>query len=365
MKMYADGKNAPNLSAWKVDEHDFPHSGSRGEQMRFLVRYGELAANSHNTQPWLFQVRDEAIGVYWDATRALRLSDPIRRQGTISLGCALGNLVVAAEYFGLTPRVTYGQDSAETDPVATVHLEKAAGDVSLHARLFPALAERRMNRFPYTRRPIEADTLASLRTLTDVEGVSISFVSDALLRDCMLSVVYHSTVGTQGNAQIVREWAAWMRPRNTTRYDGIPLTEDFGFPGALSLIAPLVWSMTPGKVQAKNTQKLFSTAPVFFVISGPDTQTGWLRTGQALTYLGLAATQAHIAYAPWGAVVEHQPSADLVRDVLHLSERVLFFGRLGYSMKVPPVHTPRRPLEDVLREGTYAPHRSVSTEAQV
>lgn len=367
MVALAKGHQRLNLQAWHVQAQDYPKGGTRDEQMKFLVRYALLAANSHNTQPWKFQVKkDSTIELYWDEERALPLSDPQQRQGMISLGCTIGNLVVAGEHFGFAAEVTSRRDWEPALPVATLHMEPTPSDGS-HGALFDAIPKRRMNRFPYTQRPISDDILAMLRAVSHVEEVSISFVSEPLLRDVLLSAVYHSTVGTQGNMDIVKEWSAWMRPRNTPLYDGIPLTEDFGFPGPSSLIAPFVWKVTPGTWQARNTQKLFSTAPVFFVLSGLDTQESWLRTGRALTYLGLATTVHGISYAPWGAVVEHERSAELVHDVLHLSptERVLFFGRLGYAKKVPPVHSPRRPVEDVLREHEYTSFESSATEIQV
>ena len=344
-----NGQQRPNLQAWNVQARDYPHTGTRAEQMKFLIQYALLAANSHNTQPWKFQVYDSTIELYWDEERALPLSDPLQRQGMISLGCSLGNLVVAGEHFGFAPQIVYGSAVEHISRVAVVHMHEASSQGE-HAPLFDALPTRRMNRFPYMQQPLTAESRASLLALSQSEGVMLTMVDDALGRDVLLSAVYHSTLGTQGNMQIVEEWSKWMRPRNTRHYDGIPLTEDFGFPGPLAYIAPFVWSMTPGRVQARNTRKLFATAPAFFVISGPDSQEGWLRAGQALSYLGLAATQESLAYAPWGAVVEYEPTAHLVRNLLRLEGRVLFFGRLGYAKHGPPLHTPRRPLDEVLRE---------------
>lgn len=54
------------------------------------------APSSHNTQPWLFDCRDERIDLLADRTRALPANDPEDRELTISCGCALMTLRVAA-----------------------------------------------------------------------------------------------------------------------------------------------------------------------------------------------------------------------------------------------------------------------------
>jgi len=43
--------NETALSAWRVDEPDFPSGGSIEGKLRFAVNYAILASSSHNTQP--------------------------------------------------------------------------------------------------------------------------------------------------------------------------------------------------------------------------------------------------------------------------------------------------------------------------
>ena len=59
-----------------------------------------LAASPHNTQPWLFDVTDDAIDVYADRARHLGSFDPFRREMHLGLGCAIENLVRATRVFG-------------------------------------------------------------------------------------------------------------------------------------------------------------------------------------------------------------------------------------------------------------------------
>src|SRR5215470_12964749 len=66
------------------------------EAPRALVRAAILAANPHNTQPWLFKIADTRIDVYADTARNLGSFDPFLREMHIGLGCAVENMVLAA-----------------------------------------------------------------------------------------------------------------------------------------------------------------------------------------------------------------------------------------------------------------------------
>ncbi len=65
------------------------------------MRAGILAANPHNTQPWLFQVGATRIELFADIRRNLGAFDPYLREMHIGLGCALENMTRTAPRPGL------------------------------------------------------------------------------------------------------------------------------------------------------------------------------------------------------------------------------------------------------------------------
>ncbi len=65
-------------------------------QTRDLIRYATLAANGHNTQPWLFRPDDDGIAILPDLQRRTPVVDPDDHHLFISLGCAAENLAIAA-----------------------------------------------------------------------------------------------------------------------------------------------------------------------------------------------------------------------------------------------------------------------------
>ena len=108
-----------------------------------LLRYATLAASSHNTQPWRFELADDCIRVFADAGRQLLVADPDRRELFLSVGCAVENLVVAAEQLGYVATVSYEESEGgiraadsgchrASRPHALPAVAGGGGDVSRH-----------------------------------------------------------------------------------------------------------------------------------------------------------------------------------------------------------------------------------------
>jgi hypothetical protein len=67
---------------------------SAADRITLPLRAAILAASPHNTQPWLFQVKDNSITLFADRARNLGSFDPFRREMHLGLGAALENLVL-------------------------------------------------------------------------------------------------------------------------------------------------------------------------------------------------------------------------------------------------------------------------------
>lgn len=125
-------------------------------QMRELVRYATLAANGHNTQPWKFAIKENAIEIHPDYTRRLPAVDPKDRELWISLGCALENLLVASHAAGYAPEVTY------PDAADFIHVRLTA-DTSQSSQLFDAIPLRQNTRSEYDGRRVNNDDLGQVQ----------------------------------------------------------------------------------------------------------------------------------------------------------------------------------------------------------
>src|SRR5207247_3006639 len=93
-----------------------------------LLRAAILAANPHNSQPWLFRVTSERIDLFADTRRNLGAIDPYLREMYTGVGCALENLTLAARAGGYAPAVTLLPDPASTAHAARIELSPGPQD---------------------------------------------------------------------------------------------------------------------------------------------------------------------------------------------------------------------------------------------
>ena len=85
--------HGPAYEPWK----DWKTESEEGAGPLSLVASAILAANAHNTLPWLFVVNPNKIDLFADTKRNTGTIDPYLREMYEGLGCALENLVLAAE----------------------------------------------------------------------------------------------------------------------------------------------------------------------------------------------------------------------------------------------------------------------------
>ena len=116
-----------------------------------LVRQATLAANGHNTQPWLFQPIRGPVLIKPDFARATPVVDPDHHHLYASLGCAAENLSLAARARGLSGEV--GSQRSRTALDVTLDARRRPTSPPLASEAIPA---RRSTRSDYDGRPAPA-----------------------------------------------------------------------------------------------------------------------------------------------------------------------------------------------------------------
>src|SRR5713226_5112152 len=145
-----------------------------------LVRAAILAANPHNSQPWLFHVTQTQIDLFADRRRNIGTVDPFLREMHIGLGCALENLGLSAATNGYTTQVTLLPDSLDETRVARIGLTPGSAPVS---DLYPMIPQRHTNRYPYdTGRPVTSTTMDAFRALNDDPEVKVFWFASTDMR---------------------------------------------------------------------------------------------------------------------------------------------------------------------------------------
>ena len=130
---------------WEVSEDHFPRASPIEAQLGFLLRYAILAPSTRNTQPWAFSVRGNRVHLLADFRKAQPVADPDRRELYLSIGCALENLLVAAEHFGFGHGISYFPEPGVPGLVATVTFEPRGRPSEARAGATLAAILRRRN----------------------------------------------------------------------------------------------------------------------------------------------------------------------------------------------------------------------------
>lgn len=262
------------------------NSGKRSvteEQMKSLLSYAVLAPSSHNTQPWRFEIADGAVYLFADRTRALPANDPDDRELTISCGCALMNLRVAAAHEAIGVTFDIAPDCSDDDLLAVISFDKEHSLTTDEAGLFESIEGRRTYRKRFAPRDIPPGIPDSLSATASKEGSWLEVIESEEDRQKVTELVSAGDSIQWSNSSWRRELAAWMHPRR--RGDGLTV------PGIAAPIAKVVvrtFDMGSG-VGAKDKQ-LADESPMLAVLgTTSDSVADWLAAGQALQRILLSA----------------------------------------------------------------------------
>ena len=309
-------------------------------QLQALVQAATLAPSSHNTQPWLFRLEGPVIELLADRTRALPVNDPDDREMTISCGCALFNLRVAAAAAGLQAQVAPWPDAADTDLLARVHLAQGRADET-DAALQAAMAERRTYRERFAATAVDPMALRSLVEAVHGEAASLAVLDTADQRLGAAALVAEGDAMLWANPSWRRELAAWMHPRR--RGDGLTLPAL-----AIPVAQVVVRTFDMGHGVAAKDRQLADESPVLAVLTTVgDSPHDWLAAGQALQRLLLLGVQLGLQASYLNQPVQVATLRPKLQQITGRPGCAQLLLRIGTPTQVKPA-APRRPLAEVL-----------------
>ena len=326
---------------WKVSELDFPGAAPIQTQLRFLLRYAILAPSVKNTQPWLFAVQENRVRIFADSKRGLHVTDPDQRELYISVGCALENLLVAAEQFGFRHDVSYFPDGDDADLAASVAFAPGGRPSRSRAGVtLDAILQRHHDNSVYRDAAVPEALRRRLRACREEEELRLNLVEDRIFRRRVDELTLEADRIEFADPDFRKELGHWMG-------EGV-----FSRPGFISRIGGLVVSrLDLGESVAERDQKVVRSAALLGLVAATrDSSLVHLRAGQLFERLWLTATGLGISVHPMSQTMRLPELRAAVAELLPAPgwlPQHLF--RLGYSAKTEdPRHTPRRPLDEVL-----------------
>lgn len=322
------------------------------EVLRKCLLAATAAPSVHNSQPWLFRLRQGAVEVLVDRRRHLRRLDPTGREMYISVGAAVYNVVLALRARGW---------AAETElaPRDTTTLldERVAGVADVAARivvvrptpasptvraLAEAIPRRHTNRRPFLNRPVPSTVMTDLSAAAAAEGARL-VKADAPLRQAILSLTRTAERLQREDPDYLAELRRWTSAPGPGRRDGVP-RQALGPRDADAALPLRDFAIAHG---VPSTVVEFERDPtIVLLMTEGDKTTDWLATGMALQSVLLTATVRGLAATPLSQLTEVPALRDLLTDTVtrEMAQTVL---RVGYA-RHPATATPRRDLDEVL-----------------
>ena len=175
-----------------------------------LVHAAILAANPHNSQPWMFNVTDNTIDVYADTRRNIGAIDPSLRELIMGIGCALENLLIAAAHDGYATNVALLPDPGNPAHAAQIQLVCATPAPS---DLYDAIPKRHTNRGPYdAARTISPELMAQFSALgADLPEVRVLWFSRPEERKRIGDLIVAAAEAIVADRQQSADSAKWFR----------------------------------------------------------------------------------------------------------------------------------------------------------
>jgi nitroreductase len=325
---------------WEVSEDDFPRASPIDAQLGFLLRYAILAPSTRNTQPWAFSVKGKRVHLMADFRQTQSVADPDRRELYISVGCALENLLVAAEHFGFGHAVTYFPGRGVPDLVATVTFEPGGAPSQARAgATLAAILRRHNDNSVFRPAPVPEQLRLRLMACCVEPDLQDNLTDDRHFRRWIDALTLEADRAEFGDPAFRKELSYWIGQ---------------GVFGAPPLVAQLerqaVARVNLAGPVARQDHAIVESAALLGLISATgDSHLLHVRAGQLFERLWLTATAMGVSIHPMSQTMRHPQLRAAVGELLPSTgwtPQHLF--RVGYSSTEEEHHTPRRPVDDVV-----------------
>ncbi len=336
-----------------------------------LVAAAVLAANPHDTQPWLFHVRDDAIAIYADVSRNLGAMDAFVREMHLGIGCAIQNALLAAPSNGYAAEIDVEPGSLlslheRRAPVLAATLRLARQKPAAPDTLYRAIPERHTNRYAYDRTRPPAAVWRGFAGRADVsDDVRVVLFEDGPQRARFDAAVIEATEAIIADRTMIADSDRWIRTSHSdieAHRDG-PTLDAAGlsiFTLWMAKLLPVSEDMSHQAWLSQTRDKQVPSAPVTGIIAVRDRydRVSTIAAGRTWQRLHLAATVHGIAMQPLNQPIEMVDRerqtgrgdrwARRMTELTGADCQATFSFRAGYADESAGP-SPRRALKDVVR----------------
>ncbi len=337
-----------NYSAWKIDHKEFEKQNTGIERLRFLIRYAVLAPSSHNTQPWYFKISQNRISVFKDKSKLLPIADTNDRQSTISIGCAIQNILTAAHCYGFNTRLDF-IEKEHSDSLVDIIFEEFEIERPHNYEVLRLISQRRSNRGKHTTDVIPQSILNEIKQIT-FEDVKLFIIDKQEMVNELGEIAVAASIESMVSDEFRAELSHHVKHNFTKSKVGMPGFSQ-GIPAPISFILPgLLKRFNMEKVAEKQNINLFQkwTKYLLIIASKNDTEKDWINVGRLYELISFICTKHTIALAPWGAPIQIGLHFTAIQKVINTDYRPQMFVRMGIT-KHKARFSPRVPFNEVIK----------------
>jgi nitroreductase len=306
---------------------------------------GIRAPSLHNSQPWLFRLRDGAIEVLGDPARQLQVADRSGWAVRLACGAATYNARLALAVAGRPAEVRLRPDRAEPDVIARLTPGRERPPTYAETDLYAAVPRRFSNRAPFWPDPVPAEARVRLIDAARSEGAWLEMLVGMTALSGFAEIAQSADRVLRRDVHYQSEMIGWTH--TVAAPDGVPVTAGAPVGEPQDLLPQRSFTdrrRAPGRD--------YEPEPLVGVLGAPgDGQTDQIVAGQALQKVLLTAVDAGLATSMISQPIEVPAARDQLRRSLGRAGVPQLTLRIGYGHPGHP--TPRRDLADVvLRPGS-------------
>ncbi|MEL7213693.1 MAG: twin-arginine translocation pathway signal protein [Pseudomonadota bacterium] len=330
------------LEPWRL-------AGGYADPRQRALSYALLAPNAHNRQPWVAElIGVDRIRLHRDPALNLPETDPFDRQLTISMGCFLELLRIAAAQDGYMAAITPFPEGGDLIVADIVFSEGAAPDP-----LADGIMDRRSCKEPFEDRALEAEVAEALMPYAEIvtDPAKVAQIKALSWQAWQIEAMTPRTM--KESVDMMRFGKAEINANPDGIDLGGPFLEALMLAGQISPEA----QMNPESQSFKTgvaiyDEMLHATRAYAVITSNGNTRIDQLDAGRRWLRLNLATTLSGLALHPISQCLQEYPEmVDVYARAQSLmageGETVQMLGRLGYGPQT--AQTPRWPLEAKLK----------------
>jgi hypothetical protein len=322
------------------------------DDVAMIIGVAGRAPSVHNTQPWRFAIRRDAIDLLADRSRQLRVADSAGRELLISCGAALYGMRLGIRKLGYVADVELLPVAGNSALIARVRAGERAAVTREERELLAAMPHRHTHRGPFDPGPVPVRLLDAMRIDALDEGAQIGLIEDAGQLDALASFALVAAGATISSKARQAERDQWVRPAGGAARDGISARSWSAAPYARV-------GTGPGMPEAglRLPQRDFGQSGLLPVGGSPpsvtailttpaDTRQDWLAAGQALHRVLLRGATRWVFASLYTEPLEIPQIRDRIRTLAGIEgvpQILMQFGRANTAAA-----TARRPASELL-----------------